>query len=90
MQWLIVAGIPQQHFRFVLETALWRVDPSPPEPQVFGMKDLEFGFVTWLVTCGISIVVFVMEIIVESLKRVFMHFYGPDVLVRALTSRTFL
>lgn len=90
MHWIIPAGIPQKHIKFVFETALWRVDPLPPAPQVFGMKDLEFGFVTWLKACGISIAIFGLELIFGGCKTIFVHIFGVDGFLKILKEKVFL
>lgn len=90
MLWIIQGGIPEYFVKFVTETAFWYRGDDPYEPKVFSLKDLEFGFVTWLVTCAIAIVIFLLEVFCEKIKTLigfylfsshFMRFVGNRVLL---------
>jgi hypothetical protein len=61
MQRIIEAGIPEAHLKFIMDTVLYSQPQEPYEPKVFGLKDLEFGFVVWLCACFFAITVFVIE-----------------------------
>lgn len=64
MRKLIPAGIPQYLRRFVLSFFVRETKNHEFKiPKVFSLKDLEFGFVTWLITCFIAIFVFLIEMI---------------------------
>lgn len=59
---IIQAGIPQFLFKYLMEFDLMPLIDPPSEPSVFKLSDLEFGFVVWLATCGIPILVFIGEL----------------------------
>lgn len=60
---LIESGIPQ-HFN----QRVFNLFPHPQEliePKVFTVDDLWFGFLIWLIACGVSTAAFIMEIIIS-------------------------
>jgi hypothetical protein len=64
---LIEAGIPQYFNR-----QLFDLFPHPQELKelkVFDVDDLWFGFLIWVITCGISFSVFIIEICVFWAKK---------------------
>lgn len=63
MSRLVEAGIPQFHFNYLMNFDLRSLLVPSWEPSVFNLSDLEFGFVTWLIACGISIGVFTAELV---------------------------
>jgi hypothetical protein len=63
MSGLIEGGIPQ-YFLTYIEDVVLREKPSDPiEPKKFGVEDLQFGFVIFLVACGVSISAVMIELI---------------------------
>lgn len=73
---LTQAGIPQFLFRYLMEFELRSLEDPPNEPSVFSVRDLEFGFVTWLIACGIAILAFVGELIWKKITTVFWNHVG--------------
>jgi hypothetical protein len=63
MAYLIQAGIPQHVFNYFVNFDLTPIIGKPKEPRVFSFSDLKFGFVIWLIACGISTAVFICEIL---------------------------
>lgn len=62
---LIPSGIPQYLYIFhkwirFSRTSVYKYFKSP---KIFNIEDLSFGFVLWLIACGISFIVFVLEMI---------------------------
>jgi hypothetical protein len=53
-----------QHFLEQEENIYTRNVKEPSKPKVFTLEDLAFGFEIWLISCGISTFVFVVEIFV--------------------------
>lgn len=68
MPLLIQAGIPQHFYSYLLEFELHALPLSPKAPRVFKFSDLEFGFVVWLIACGISTLAFSCEILWKVVK----------------------
>lgn len=62
MKLLIQAGFPQYHQTFVKETILWFSKDHGKNPKVFSIEDLQFGFIIWSISCGISLSVFMIEV----------------------------
>lgn len=58
---LVEAGIPQYHFDYLLNFELKSLLDPEWEPSVFKLSDLEFGFVTWLMACGVAFGTFAAE-----------------------------
>lgn len=56
-------------------------------PRIFTFDDLSFGFAVWLGACGISLVGFIMEILVDRLMRSFGSVFGLIVVLTFLNSR---
>ena len=66
---LVEAGIPQHHYDFLVNFELKMLDDPPWEPIVFNLSDLEFGFVTWLISCSVAIGIFLAQLLYVFLKR---------------------
>lgn len=64
---LVEAGIPQYLFSYLLNFELRALLDDPPEPYVFSVEDLRFGFVIWWISCGISCIIFMLEIFCKSM-----------------------
>lgn len=62
MKILIDAGIPQHIRKIVHELFRNIVKDTESKVKVLNVDDLKAGFVTWLVTCCIAIIVFLMEL----------------------------
>jgi len=56
-------GIPQHFFKHLMDFEFRPLLAPPSELRVLSVKDLEFGFVVWLIAVGISILVFVLELL---------------------------
>lgn len=67
MSSLVEGGIPQYFLTYIEDVVLREKPSDPVEPKTFSIEDLEFGFIIFLVACGISIVAFLIEIV---------YFYG--------------
>lgn len=59
---LVEAGIPQYFNSYFKDFELKPLLDDPAEPFVFSIEDLRFGFIVWLVACGVSSVVFMIEV----------------------------
>lgn len=68
---LVEAGILQYHFNFLVNFELKLLFEAEWKPKVFNLSDLEFGFVTWLITCGIAVGIFVAQFLWCIFKREF-------------------
>ena len=66
---LIEAGIPQYHLNYLMDFDMMPLPETPSEPSIFSISDLEFGFVTWLIACGISIGAFIAELLWYFMKN---------------------
>lgn len=64
MRKIVPAGIPQfvrnRVFEFLFKETR---EENTKIPQVLTVNDLKFGFVTWLITCLIAVIAFVVELI---------------------------
>lgn len=82
---LLENGIPQYFLKYLDEVDFHPTTPDDAEtgPKVFELDDLSFGFYVILASCGISFLVFLVELL---------YFYGQIALglltlLRALTNR---
>lgn len=66
---LITGGIIKYWFNYLLDFEVKALEEPPKEPKVFAIADLEFGFIVWLVACGISLTVFLIEFSYVYAKR---------------------
>lgn len=67
--YLVDFGIPQYFLKYINENVLKGFPPETREPKKFSWSDLEFGFVIHLICCGISILVFVVEILYFNVRN---------------------
>ena len=63
MNRLVEAGIPQYHFDTLLNFELKPLIDPEWEPSIFSVSDLEFGFITWLISCAIAVGIFAAELL---------------------------
>lgn len=61
MSALVEGGIPQYFLAYIEDVILREMTADPATLKKFDVQDLEFGFVIYLVSCGLSIVVFLIE-----------------------------
>jgi hypothetical protein len=77
MQLTIPAGIPQYLFEHHRWLKFGRIHVNRKlGPNVLSIDDLSFGFVLWAVACGLSAVVFCVEVIWRRLRIVLVNFLG--------------
>ena len=69
MSRIFEAGIPQYQFSYLMDFELKPLLDEPKGPSIFSISDLEFGFVTWLIACGISIGAFIAELLWYFMKN---------------------
>jgi hypothetical protein len=62
MNQLISGGIPQYLIDYFIKFDMRPLLQPIKEPKKFEFDDLMFGFIIWLVACGISITVFIIEL----------------------------
>jgi hypothetical protein len=67
-QLLISSGIALYHSETVRTN--FKFKDEEKEPKVLSCDDLSFGFIVWLVACGISIVAFALEISFELMLKI--------------------
>lgn len=85
MNKLISGGIPQYLLKYFFDFII-RPRPEQKEgPKVFGMEDLKFGFVIWLMCCFFSTIVFTVEVALFNLRK----YAGLISLVRTLKRKLF-
>lgn len=60
---LIQGGISQYMIDYLYNFEVKPLVDPPREPSVFSLSDLEFGFVVWLIACGISTAAFTVELL---------------------------
>lgn len=94
MNRLVEAGILQNIYKYLSDFELRpKIDP-PKEPYVFKFSDLEFGFVTWLIACGISLLMFIIEIIwyysVRGVKYLIRQYVGLFLFIKLFRSIKFI
>lgn len=83
---MIPNGIPQYMLKYIEEVEFKPIPPDVVEPETFDVKDLEFGFVIFLVCCGVSTLAFLGEL---------SYFYGREligliILMRFLAKENFV
>jgi hypothetical protein len=64
MNQLISGGIPQYLIDYFINFDMRPLLQPIKEPKKFDIEDLMFGFIIWLIACGISITVFIIELTV--------------------------
>jgi len=70
MKILIPSGIPQYLPEFHENLFLTRYhDLSVKMPRILKLDDLAFGFILWLIACGISIAGFVVELLSQQIVK---------------------
>jgi hypothetical protein len=85
MNKLISGGIPQYLIDFYTKFELRPMLTPRKDLKVFDVDDLMFGFIIWLVACGISITVFIIELTVFYVKS----FVGVACLMTLLKSKIY-
>lgn len=75
MSKLVAGGIPQYFAKFI-ETFILRPQNIVEEVEIIKctLEDLEFNFVIYLIACGISSFVFLLEILFYRLKNLFIAY----------------
>ncbi|KAG5668377.1 hypothetical protein PVAND_016317 [Polypedilum vanderplanki] len=63
------AGILQHFFGYHEEILNKFVYPEEPGPKILSLYDLSHGFIVWLVTCGVAVIVFFGEILVFLVNK---------------------
>lgn len=90
---LITAGIPQYHFNYLMDFDLKPLPEQLSEPSIFSLYDLEFGFVTWLIACGVSIGAFMAELLWFLVKfegrRLMHNFFILIVIVKFVRNQNY-
>lgn len=74
MKWLIQGGFPQRHLQFIKDTILWLPKDDGKIPQVFSIDDLQFGFIIWVISCGVSLSAFLLEVLYSQFKMRLKYF----------------
>lgn len=66
----IPAGIPQYLEKYSIDVLFSKYEPYvDEEPKVLTLNDLGFGFVVWLVACGISMIGYAAEKLTFQLRK---------------------
>lgn len=85
---LIPTGIPQEVKKFHLENLYHARQDDKRGPNVLRLSDLSFGFLIWLVACGVSSVVFMIEFFVGKilfeLRKLLKKLLGLFLFIRGL------
>jgi hypothetical protein len=92
MERILPAGIPQYIWKYEQEnrfshSGLRTDDDDEDTRRVFSLHDLEYGFVLWLIACGISTVVFLIEYLRPKLKKFVRTSTGLLCFLRLLRAR---
>lgn len=66
---LVEFGIIQNLNDFFINHMIRPLADDPSEPSVFNIWDLEFGFITWLIACGISVFAFFLELLISRIRK---------------------
>lgn len=69
IQKLLPTGILEQSYKFHFEYLYKDKDPIVFMPQVLTFDDLSQGFFIWLSACGISVIAFIIEIILNAFNK---------------------
>jgi hypothetical protein len=85
LQNLLSSGIYQQNYNYAIWDRFRQVkEVEDSEPKVLSVEDLKFGFVVWICTCGVSILVFVLELIMKKFVRILIDFLALNYFVKNL------
>jgi hypothetical protein len=68
-KYLIQGGIMQHLYDYFLNFEMKPLIDDETGPNVFGLNELGFGFIIWLIACGISTVVFIAEVLYVKGKK---------------------
>ena len=86
MRILIQAGIPQYVKNYIFEVYFREIQESKEKiPKVFGIDDLDYGFIVWLIACSIAVAGFVVELLWFYLRKGVKNFLGLYCLVRLIS-----
>lgn len=81
----LAAGIYQQNFNFATWDRFRQVkEVEVNEPKVLSVHDLQFGFVVWIYTCWVSIIIFCFECLMVKSKNTLSDFIGLYLVVKNL------
>jgi hypothetical protein len=88
---LITGGIIQYWFYYLIYFEAHPQYIPPPEPKVFAIEDLDFGFFIWLIACGICVTAFLIEVLYCSIKvhivKIFKQLLGLYFIVKFLSNK---
>jgi hypothetical protein len=84
---LIPSGILQHSHDYHFFYTEMKDKPEELGPQVFRVTDLSFGFVLWLLACGVCSIVFIVEWLIPRVKRLIRTAIGLVLFLRLLRQR---
>lgn len=87
---LITGGIVQYLDKYNIENQFHNWIEEKVGPQKLSINDLRFGFQIWLVSCGIAIVIFLIEISVVNSKKIvkkIVEFYVLMIIVKQVLKK---
>ena len=90
MRNLIPSGIPQYLPIYHSKLLFGGYEESDEKlPKVLSLDDLAFGFILWLIACGISITAFTVELMIHGVIRTSKKILGLYVLLVILRRKMF-
>lgn len=69
LQNLIAGGIPHHLFNYYISYLNRRQAPILSGPKVLNIDDLSYGFIIWLVACSFAVLMFILEVFVTFLLK---------------------
>lgn len=85
MRSLTQGGIPQYFLKYIQKVVLKELPADEQQPKKFSIEDLKFGFMIFLGCCGVSLVVFMIELAVFYVK----NFVGLIILLNSIRKSKF-
>lgn len=76
--WLLQSGIPQHSTEFHNWITLQQRYFTTYEklPQILSINDLSFGFILWIITCGIASISFILELTSNTINKLITKLVG--------------
>ena len=87
MQWLVTAGIVQHSYEFHRWVLLKEVPELESGPVVLTLELLSHGFLLWLVSLGVAVLVYFYELLKFKMKRPLRNLVGKWLFLTLLKQR---
>lgn len=87
MERIVEAGIPEHLLKFHNRILYKRKSKKKVMPQILTVNDLSFGFIIWLVACGISFLILIIELFAPKLFKILRFLSGSMLVLHTINQR---